>query len=186
MSISLEAAQRVLRAQPFSELLGAEVVRFSENMVELHVPILEHLKQQYGFVHGGVISYAADNALTFAGGYALGPSVVTSEFKINYVRPAVGDVLIARASVVHAGAMQAVCRCDVSSLGRDGEVLCAVAQGTIAAISHRKGAMPVAARHDRPDRSGAVARNSRDETQAPQSVVDRVSWFRNQWTSDRA
>ena len=83
MSISLEAAQRVLRAQPFSELLGAEVVRFSENMVELHVPILEHLKQQYGFVHGGVISYAADNALTFAGGYALGPSVVTSEFKIN-------------------------------------------------------------------------------------------------------
>lgn len=27
----------------------------------------EHL-QQHGFVHGGVISYLADNALTFAGG----------------------------------------------------------------------------------------------------------------------
>lgn len=139
MSISLEAAQQVLQAQPFSRLLGAELVRFSENMVELRVPIVEHLKQQYGFVHGGVISYAADNALTFAGGCALGPSVVTSEFKINYIRPALGDVLIARASVVHAGATQAVCRCDVISLGNDGEVLCAIAQGTIAAIDRRKG-----------------------------------------------
>lgn len=139
MSISLEAAQQVLQAQPFSRLLGAELVRFSENMVELRIPIVEHLKQQFGFVHGGVISYAADNALTFAGGYALGPSVVTSEFKINYIRPALGDVLIARASVVHAGATQAVCRCDVSSLGNDGEALCAIAQGTIAAIDRRKG-----------------------------------------------
>ena len=139
MSISLEAAKQVLQAQPFSRLLGAELVRFSENMVELRIPIVEHLKQQYGFVHGGVISYAADNALTFAGGSALGPSVVTSEFKINYIRPALGDVLIARASVVHAGATQAVCRCDVISFGNGGEVLCAVAQGTIAAIDRRKG-----------------------------------------------
>ena len=138
MSITLEAAKQVLQAQPFSRLLEAELVRFSENLVELRIPIVEHLKQQYGFVHGGVISYAADNALTFAGGCALGAAVVTSEFKINYVRPAVGDVLIARASVVHAGAMQAVCRCDVSSLGKDEEVLCAVAQGTIVAINHRK------------------------------------------------
>lgn len=139
MPLTLEAARLVLQAQPFSRLLHAELVQFSERGVELRVPISEDLKQQQGFVHGGVISYAADNALTFAGGCALGPSVVTSEFKINYIRPALGDVLIARASVVHAGATQAVCRCDISSMAGDEEVLCAIAQGTIAAIDRRKG-----------------------------------------------
>jgi len=62
----------------------------------------------------------------------------TSEFKINYVRPAMGELLIARATVVHAGRTQAVCRCDlyVSSGGR--ESLCATAQGTIARIGQQE------------------------------------------------
>ena len=83
------------------------------------------------------MSYAADNALTYAGGTAMRVPVVTSEFKINYLRPAVGERLIARAEAVHTGRNQAVCRCDVFVL-RDGEEkLCAVAQGTIAALPPR-------------------------------------------------
>jgi len=42
-------------------------------IAELKVAIKPELKQQNGFVHGGVISYAADNALTYAGGSVLGP-----------------------------------------------------------------------------------------------------------------
>jgi uncharacterized protein (TIGR00369 family) len=90
--------------------------------------------QQHGFVHGGVISYAADNALTFAGGSALGTGVVTSEYKINYLRPAVGEVLIARATVIYSSKTQAVCHCDVFMAAGGKEKLCAVAQGTIARI----------------------------------------------------
>jgi len=90
--------------------------------------------QQHGFVHGGVISYAADNALTYAGGSALGPGVVTSEFKINYLRPAKGDFIVARATVIHAGKNQAVCRCDVYVSSEGSESLCATAQGTIARL----------------------------------------------------
>lgn len=134
MTLSLHAAQQVLAAQPFSRLMGAELVRFSAEGAELHVPLSARLEQQHGFIHGGVVAYAADNALTFAGGAALGPSVVTSEFKINYVRPAAGQVLIARAMVVHAGSRLAVCRCDVLARQGDSEVLCAVAQGTISLI----------------------------------------------------
>ena len=85
-------------------------------------------------MHGGVISYAADNALTYAGGSTLGPGVVTSEFKINYVRPALGEFLIARATVVHSGKSQAVCRCDVFVSSQGSESLCATAQGTIARL----------------------------------------------------
>lgn len=131
--------RQVLAAQPFSVLLGAELVGFSQGSAELKVPIKPELKQQHGFVHGGVLSYAADNALTYAGGSALGPGVVTSEFKINYVRPAAGDFIVARATVIHAGTNQAVCRCEVYSSSAGGETLCATAQGTIARLRQASG-----------------------------------------------
>ena len=127
----LDWGRKVLASQPFSVLIGAELVAFSPGIAELKVPIKPELKQQNGFVHGGVVSYAADNALTYAGGSTLGRGVVTSEFKINYVRPALGDFIVARATVVHSGKNQAVCRCDVFISGRGAETLCATAQGTI-------------------------------------------------------
>lgn len=138
MELTLEFAKTVLRSQPFSVLMNAEITSFGHDSVELRVPVTDQIKQQHGFVHGGVVSYAADNALTFAGGAALGPAVVTSEFKINYVRPAKGEELVARASVVHAGKSQAVCQCQVFTVVDGKEVLCAVAQGTISSISQPK------------------------------------------------
>lgn len=131
----LAAGRRILASQPFSVFLGAELISFAEGRADLRIPVRAELLQQHGFVHGGVVSYAADNALTFAGGSALGTGVVTSEFKINYVRPARGDALVARASVVHAGRTQAVCRCDVFASEPGGERLCATAQGTIAVLA---------------------------------------------------
>ncbi len=94
------------------------------------------LLQQDGYVHGGVVSFLADNALTFAGGSVLGPRVLTQEYKINYLRPADGEKLSARASVVSVGRRHAVCRCDVFAAGANGnETLCAAVQGTIASIA---------------------------------------------------
>ena len=108
------------------------MTEFSAERVELIIPITEQTKQQNGYVHGGVIGYLADNALTFAGGAILGAAVVTGEYKINYLKTATGVRLVARASVVHAGKNQAVCRCEVFSVDADGkENLCAAAQGTI-------------------------------------------------------
>src|SRR4051812_40888729 len=92
--------REVLARQPFSALLGAELTAYGDDVAVLELPIDDRLLQQYGFVHGGVVSYLADNALTYAGGLALGTSIVTVEMKINYLRPAVGERLVARASVV--------------------------------------------------------------------------------------
>lgn len=131
MSEQLSFGKSVLASQPFSALIGAELVAFEEGHAEIRIPIRDDLKQQHGFVHGGVVSYAADNALTFAGGSVLGAGVVTAEFKINYLRPAMGDWLIARAQVIHAGKNQAVCRCDVFCADSQQERLCATSQGTI-------------------------------------------------------
>jgi len=113
MNELLKLGKEVLASQPFSKLIGAELTVFSPGDVELTIKVTERLKQQHGFVHGGVISYAADNALTFAGGSVLGPGVVTSEYKINYLRPAIGSELVARATVVYSSKTRAVCRCDI-------------------------------------------------------------------------
>lgn len=127
----------ILAAQPFSVLLGAELRAFAPGQCELHVPITDPLRQQYGFAHGGVVSYAADNALTFAGGSMLDGDIVTAEFKINYTRPAIGERLIARARAVHAGRSQAVCTCEIFAVVDGTEKLCALAQGTITRLPDR-------------------------------------------------
>jgi uncharacterized protein (TIGR00369 family) len=119
----------------FSVLIGAELTSFSPGQAELIIPITPQLKQQHGFVHGGVVSYAADNALTFAGGSVLGPVVVTSEYKINYLKPAIGTALIARASAIYSSRNQAVCRCDIFVVNEGKESLCATSQGTITRMS---------------------------------------------------
>jgi uncharacterized protein (TIGR00369 family) len=126
-----EWGRKTLAEQPFSRWLGAELVSLSRVAVEMRLLIKPEFLQQYGFVHGGVLSYAADNALTCVGASALDALVVTSEFKINYLRPALGEVVLARASLVHAGRNQAVCRCDIFVSQAGSEKLCAVAQGTI-------------------------------------------------------
>lgn len=121
----------VLARQPFSVLMGASLDIFVAGHVEMRVPVAPALLQQHGFVHGGVISYLADNALTFAGGSVLGDAL-TSEFKINYLRPAKeADALLAIAMVMGSGKTQAVVRCDVFSLHGAQRRLCAAAQGTI-------------------------------------------------------
>ena len=129
----LEFGKAVLQAQPFSQLLGAELTAFESGTAELTLLIKPELKQQHGFVHGGAISYLADNCLTYAGGSVLG-DCVTSEYKINYLRPATGQKLIARATVLSQGKRQAVCECKVFACDGGQETLVAVAQGTISRV----------------------------------------------------
>lgn len=131
-----EFGRDILNRQPFSRLLGTEILAFTPGRAELRLALREDLQQQHGFAHGGVISYLADNALTFAAGSALGgEGIVTQEMKVNYIRPGIGTALIARAEAISSGKSQAVVRCDVFSVAADGsEKLCAAAQGTIARL----------------------------------------------------
>ncbi|KDQ70488.1 PaaI family thioesterase [Streptomyces halstedii] len=130
--LSLQAAQQVLDRQPFSVLLGARLTAFGGGAATLEIDVREDLRQQNGFLHGGVLAYAADNSLTFAAGTTLGPAVLTGGFSVQYIRPATGRTLSARAVVVHTGRRQAVARCDLYTVDEEGtETLCAVAQGTV-------------------------------------------------------
>ncbi|MEO8655940.1 MAG: PaaI family thioesterase [Ramlibacter sp.] len=131
MSDLLAYGRHVLANQAFSVLLGTQLDRFEPGGAELSLAVTPQLLQQNGFVHGGVLAYLADNALTYAGGSVLGP-VLTAEFKINYLRPAKdAQRLVAVATVVGSGKTQAVCRCDIFLETAGERKLCAAAQGTI-------------------------------------------------------
>src|SRR3954454_22432114 len=131
MAEIVDIARGALNAQPFSALLGTKLMQVDSASLTLSLPIRDELRQQHGFVHGGVLSYLADNALTFAGALSLGPKVVTGEYKINYLRPVMNGTLIARAKVVYAGRHQATCQCNVYVMEGNREKLVAVAQGTV-------------------------------------------------------
>ncbi|QOL48182.1 PaaI family thioesterase [Massilia litorea] len=128
-------AHQVFESQAFSQFIGAELTQVGSDHAELSLRIADHHKQQHGFVHGGVLSYLADNAITFAGGLALGGNALTSEFKINYIKPAKGSHLLARARARSAGKRQAVCQCEIFVVVEGVETLCALAQGTVVAAA---------------------------------------------------
>lgn len=128
---ALALAQGVIDAQPFSTLVGAKVERMNREEVVVRVPFRPELTQHHGFVHGGMLATLADITLTFMGGAVLGLSILTSEFKINFLRPAQGQELVARGSVIAAGKRQAVTRCDIYAVKDGQEKLVATALGTI-------------------------------------------------------
>ena len=128
---------QILQSQAFSVLLGTKLSALDRGSCELSLSLTAQHLQQHGFAHGGVVSYLADNALTYAGGTALGSNALTLEFKINYVRPAVGEMLVARAHAEATGKTQSVCRCNVYAVKDGEEKLCAVAQGTIVPASSK-------------------------------------------------
>ena len=102
-------------------LLGAELARIEPGFCEIQLPFKDALCQQHGFFHGGVIGTIADSA----GGYAafsLMPaeaSVLTTEFKINLLAPAEGELLRASGRVIRPGRLLTVCEVDVFAL-KDG------------------------------------------------------------------
>jgi uncharacterized protein (TIGR00369 family) len=121
------ARQGLMRA------IGAELAALGPGRCTVQVAFSESVGQQQGFFHGGVIGAVADTA----GGYAalsllpVGSEVVTLEYKINFLRPAAGDRLVAEGSVLRAGRSVMVTRVDVFVEARGRRSLCAALQQSI-------------------------------------------------------
>ena len=136
MSELLKVAESVLAAMPFAAHVGGRITRFEPGLATLELEIDDTLRQQYGLVHGGVLAYAADNALTFAAGTVLGTSIITNGFTINYLRPARNGLLRAEAQVAHNNERMAVCTVTIDEVSADGTTTrCAIAQGTASTTS---------------------------------------------------
>ena len=124
-------AKHIFDSQPFSKFIDAKLLQVQSDQTVIGIDLQLHHLQQHGIAHGGVISYLADNAITFAGGLSVQGNALTSEFKINYVKPAKGERIICEASAVAYGKRQAVCTAKVFIINNDTKILCAIAQGTV-------------------------------------------------------
>jgi len=96
-------------------LIGAALTVVESGHVEIELPYREDLTQQKGYVHGGIVGMIADSACGYAA-YTLMPatsSLVTVEYKINLLSPAVGESLLARGEVIKPGRTLSVTRAEV-------------------------------------------------------------------------
>ena len=91
--------------QGLMSTLGATLVTVAPGRVEIALSPSPAISQQHGFVHAGAVSAIADTAAGYAALSLMPPDrgVLTTEFKINLVAPAIGDRILARGKVVKVG-----------------------------------------------------------------------------------
>ncbi len=101
--------------QAFMHTLGVEIVHLAPGEVDLGLQYRPDLTQQHGYFHAGVTATIADSAAGYAALslYPKGTGVLTTEFKINLLRPAEGEWLVARGRVIKPGRTLTICRSDV-------------------------------------------------------------------------
>jgi uncharacterized protein (TIGR00369 family) len=97
--------------QPMMTTIGASVRAVDAGYVEIEMPFSDKLTQQHGFTHAGVITTLCDTACGFAA-LSLMPensAVLTTEFKVNLLSPAKGELFVAQGRVVKPGRKLMVC-----------------------------------------------------------------------------
>jgi uncharacterized protein (TIGR00369 family) len=116
--------------------IGARIVRVLPGEVDIEVAWREDITQQQGFVHGAVIAAIVDTACGYASFTLMPPGVevLTVEFKINFMAPAVGDRMIARGRVTRAGKTLTVCTGDAYAIKDGDEKLVATMQATMMTV----------------------------------------------------
>jgi uncharacterized protein (TIGR00369 family) len=119
--------------QTAMHLIRATLPVVEHGRTEIHVPHWDGIEQQHGFVHGGVVGMIADTAAGYAAMTMVpsSASVLSVEYKLNFVAPADGEKLIARGQVVRPGRTLIVTKADVFAIKAGKETLCALMQQTI-------------------------------------------------------
>jgi uncharacterized protein (TIGR00369 family) len=127
--------------QHVMETIGAVLTRVEPGAVEIALPYRSDLSQQHGFIHAGIVATILDSACGYAA-FSLMPSdvaVLTVEYKINLLRPAQGDRMVARARVVRSGKTLTVCAGDVFAVTGDVEKAVATMLATVMAVPQQDG-----------------------------------------------
>ena len=121
VTIDAEDVRASLSRQSFMELLDAKPVEISAGRVVLEMAFRDDLCQQNGFLHAGVITSIADSACGYAALSLMSPGsdVLSVEFKVNLLAPAIGERFRAIGTVVRSGRTLTVCTGEVLAL-RDG------------------------------------------------------------------
>ncbi len=104
--------------QAIMTTIGASITHIGPGEVTIELPFRVEITQQHGFVHAGVVTTIVDNACGYAALSLMPPTaaVLTVEYKVNFLSPAVGDKLVARGRVLRPGRTLMVCLGEVVAL----------------------------------------------------------------------
>ena len=119
--------------------LGAELVRVAQGEVLIVLLPRPELSQQHGYIHAGALTSVLDSACGYAA-LTVAPAgfdVLTVEFKINFIRPAIADRFVAIGKVAKAGKTLAVCQGEIIGEKGSHREAIAVMQATIINVPGR-------------------------------------------------
>tara|TARA_B110000444_G_scaffold181686_2_gene170516 strand:+ start:1438 stop:1878 length:441 start_codon:yes stop_codon:yes gene_type:complete len=122
--------------QQVMQTLNASILAIQPGEVILKLPYNHKFTQQHGFIHAGIISAILDNACGYAA-FTLMPEntgVLSIEFKINFLSPAIGNWFCAIAKVKKAGKNITVAEGELFSNTDGKEKLVATMLGTIMTV----------------------------------------------------
>lgn len=97
--------------QGLMHTLGAELMLIEKGLIKITCPLHQGLTQQHGYFHAGVATSIVDSACGYAA-LTLMPAdaeVLTVEFKVNFLKPARTDKLVAVGKVLQSGKKLTVC-----------------------------------------------------------------------------
>ena len=125
-----------INAKGFSHATGFRIVAVEPGRAEVAVARRDDLVQFFGHFHGGVIAALADHAAGIAvtSGLPSGRIGVTVEIKVNFLSPADGRELVARAKTLKMSGSIGVASVEVFSKDGTFETLCAFCTATLRAL----------------------------------------------------
>jgi uncharacterized protein (TIGR00369 family) len=119
------------------DTIGARLRRIAPGEVDIELAFRLDLTQHHGFLSAAVVTAIVDTACGYAA-MTLLPSnatVLTVEFKANFLSPARGERMVARSRVVKPGRTLSVCAGDVFAEDGGREKLVATMLATIMMVS---------------------------------------------------
>ena len=132
-----DQVRAIFSQAPFIEDLGLVLSDLGPGWCETTLTLAPKHLQQDGYVHAGVQATMADHTAGGAAGTLVRANemVLTAEFKINLLRPAIGERLRCRATVLKPGRTLIVAESEVYAV-RDGkEKLAAKATVTLTPVA---------------------------------------------------
>ena len=115
--------------------IGASLTKIGHGEATVELPFRSDLTQQHGFVHAGIVTMIVDTACGYAA-LSLMPltaAVLTVEYKVNFLSPALGEKLIARGRVIKPGHTLMICLGEVHANNSGKEKLIATMLATMIA-----------------------------------------------------
>lgn len=119
--------------------MGIELTDVTPGHVHLTMSFNTDFTQQHGFIHAGVVTTALDSACGYAAHSLMeeGASVLSVEFKSNFLSPAKGESFVFHASVVKSGRTITVAEASAYAVSNGSEKLFATMTATLMAIKDR-------------------------------------------------